>query len=66
MHALEKDTRGKTATSKERTLSRAKTKSRVDERGVSIPALDKAIGEYEEGKTTLYASYDEYKARIDE
>ncbi len=32
----------------------------------SIPALDKAIKEYESGDTILYKDINEYKAKIDE
>lgn len=67
LSALEQDFKEKISAQKELVkFLRAKTKSKIYEKEIAIPALDKAIKEFNSGETKLYSSYEEYKAKIDE
>lgn len=37
----------------------------IESNEISIPTLDEAIAEFEQGKSITYKSFEEYKARID-
>ena len=40
---------------------RAKTKSKIDEKNISIPALDEAIREFKNGEVDRFKNFDEYE-----
>lgn len=62
LSSLEQDFKNKIATQKELVkFLRAKTKSKIDEKNVSIPALDEAIREFKNGEVDRFKNFDEYE-----
>lgn len=45
---------------------KAKTKKKIDEKEISIPALDEAIAEYENGDIIKCGSFEEYQRKMRE
>ncbi|HDX6307844.1 TPA: hypothetical protein RPW25_001946 [Campylobacter fetus subsp. venerealis] len=44
---------------------KAKSKKKIDEKEISIPALDEAIAEYQSGKVEKFKTFDEFERSLD-
>ena len=67
LSSLEEDFKNKIATQKELVkFLRAKTKSKIDEKNISIPALDEAIREFENGDVIKCNDFADYQAKMRE
>ena len=65
--SLEQDFKNKINTQKELVkFLRAKTKSKIDEKNISIPALDEAIKEFENGDVIRCNDFADYQAKMRE
>lgn len=63
---LEKDFKTKITIQKELVkFLRAKTKSKIDEKEISIPVLDEAIAEYKKGEIKKYKTFYEFERSLD-
>ncbi|RKV95416.1 MAG: formate dehydrogenase [Campylobacter sp.] len=62
LSSLEQDFKEKISAQRELVkFLRAKTKSKIDEKNISIPALDEAIREFKNGEVDRFKNFDEYE-----